>query len=58
MHKDKVDELIVSLTDIDVDAVGGGATLGGRMITPQNWDSVVLRGCCTQGCCGDQQRMV
>lgn len=58
MQKKKVDELIIALDDIDVSAVSGGATMGGRSVSAANWNEAMLLGCCTQGCCGDEPNMV
>ena len=57
MRKDKVEELIINLTEADMDAVGGGATLNNSTVTTQNWNRAMLLGCCTQGCCENQQAM-
>lgn len=58
MRKDKVEELIVSLNEIDIDAVGGGATLNRSTISARDWNARQLRGCCTQGCCGEHNAML
>ena len=53
MANNKLKELAIRIAKTNDAATEGTAVLEKRTLSPEDWDQVVLAGCCTQGCCGD-----
>lgn len=53
MSTKRVNEVAIRLSKVKETATSETAVIAKSTLSPEDWDQVVLAGCCTQGCCGD-----
>jgi hypothetical protein len=56
MTTKRLEELSIRLDKAGKKSTAGSAVIGKSTLSPEDWDQVVLAGCCTQGCCGRVSR--
>jgi hypothetical protein len=52
----RMSEVAIRLSKAKEAATSEAAVIAKSTLSPEDWDQVVLAGCCTQGCCGDPGR--
>ena len=55
MENTKFEQVVTELTKSEAEQVSGGATLNEKSVNVRDWDSSVIEGCCTQGCCEEMR---
>jgi hypothetical protein len=49
----RMNEVAIRLSKAKEAAISEATVIAKSTLSPEDWDQVVLAGCCTQGCCGD-----